>query len=213
RTGAIRARGAHPEDHEEPRQQAELSGVPHASAIASRRRARTGQSSSLTRRARRLWPTAAPNRGRRDVARQNQVPYPLPMSRPPLHYQILIALGLAVVVGLSLRAAPIDPAPFAEGFEFAGALFLRLLKMLVVPLIAASIIAGVASVGGTQGFGRLGLKTGGYYLCTTILSVSLGLLLVNVIEPGIVDGSPARDRIGLDAEAAEVSREVAGRTE
>ncbi len=135
------------------------------------------------------------------------------MSRPPLHYQILIALVLAVGVGLSLRAAPIDPAPFAEGFEFAGALFLRLLKMLVVPLIAASIIAGVASVGGTQGFGRLGLKTGGYYLCTTILSVSLGLLLVNVIEPGIVDGSPARDRIGLDAEAAEVSREVAGRTE
>ena len=130
-----------------------------------------------------------------------------------LHWQIGGALVLAVVLGLALpRDASVLGVSVASVFDFVGKLFLRALKMLVVPLIAASIIAGVVSVGATRGFGRLGLKTAAYYLLTTTLAVSLGLLLVDLVQPGIVDGVPAKDRIGLAAETAEVAKKVEGRT-
>ena len=84
--------------------------------------------------------------------------------------------------------------------------------MLVVPLIAASIIAGIASAGANKDFGRLGLKTAGYYAVTTLIAVLIGLALTNWVQPGIVDGEPARDRIGLSADTAAVAAKVAGRT-
>lgn len=129
-----------------------------------------------------------------------------------LHWQILAALVAAVVVGLLLpKDGTIAGIGIAGALDFVGKLFLRALKMLVVPLIASSIIAGIAAVGGTQGFGRLGLKTAGYYMVTTTLAVSLGLLLVGWIEPGLIDGQPAKDRIGLSADTAEVAKKVEGR--
>jgi Na+/H+-dicarboxylate symporter len=130
-----------------------------------------------------------------------------------LHWQILIALVAAVLFGLvTPRGASIFGVQIVAICEFVGALFLRALKMLVVPLIVASIIAGVASVGGTRHVGRLGLKTVLYYSTTSLIAILLGLLLVDVIEPGIVDGVPARDRIGLSADTAKVTDAVSGRT-
>lgn len=135
------------------------------------------------------------------------------MRRLKLHTQILIALVLAVLLGsLVSPTTSVGPVNFYAVCDFIGSLFLRALKMLVMPLIAASIIAGIASVGRTQGFGRLGLKTGGYYMMTSALAILIGLVVVNVIEPGVVDGQPAKDSIGLSAETASVTEQVAGRS-
>lgn len=135
------------------------------------------------------------------------------MRRLKLHTQILIALCLAVVVGSAFDrdAAVFDISLYAV-CDFVGSMFLRALKMLVMPLIAASIIAGIASVGKTEGFGRLGLKTAGYYLLTSTLAILIGLSLVDLMQPGIIDGRPAKDVIGLSANTGAVTEQVAGRS-
>ncbi len=135
------------------------------------------------------------------------------MPKLKLHWQIAIALGLAVIVGALVppHVSLLGVTPLGT-VELVGSLFLRALKMLVVPLIAASIIAAVAGMGGTDRLGRLGLKTIGYYLLTSGAAVLVGLLLVDVMRPGIVDGEPAKDRIGLSADTAAVTEKVGGRT-
>jgi proton glutamate symport protein len=95
-----------------------------------------------------------------------------------LHWQIAISMLLAIPYGLLTGPAG------AEAVGWLGDLFLRLLKMLVVPLIAFSIIAGVTGVGNLKGVGRLGLKTVIYYLGTSTLAIVTGLLLANLIHPG-----------------------------
>lgn len=95
-----------------------------------------------------------------------------------LHWQILIALVLAVLFGLF----------FPQGVIYVswmGEIFLTALKMVIVPLIMSSIISGVTSMGGSKNLGRLGLKTMIYYLSTSTLAIITGLFLVNVIKPGI----------------------------
>ena len=84
-------------------------------------------------------------------------------------------------------------------FDFLGTLFINLLKMVVVPLIAASIITGVASIGSGRDLGRLGAKTLAFYVFTTLLSVLIALTLVNFVKPGIAGGVPARELLALQA--------------
>lgn len=127
-------------------------------------------------------------------------------GRVPLHAQILVALVLAMLLGWVFEA---DSEIFGVGvygvLSFVGELFLRALRMLVMPLIAASIVTGISSVGGSRDLGRLGARTGGYYLVSSMVAICLGLFWVRVIEPGVVDGAPARDVIGLAAETSEVA--------
>jgi len=66
-----------------------------------------------------------------------------------------------------------------------GTIFLNGLKMVIVPLILSSIVSGVANIGGANDFGRLGLKTLGYYVLTSLLAIITGLVFVNVIRPGV----------------------------
>lgn len=83
---------------------------------------------------------------------------------------------------------------FIEGVimtcKFVGDLFMGLLKMIIVPLVASSVIAGISSLHGVKGFGRLLSKTAGFYAMTSLLAISLGLLLVNSIQPGLDNGQP-----------------------
>ncbi len=65
-----------------------------------------------------------------------------------------------------------------------GTLFVRLLKMIIVPLIFTSIVSGVASVGGGRNLGRLGAKTVIYYIATSFLAILIGLAVVNLVKPG-----------------------------
>lgn len=68
--------------------------------------------------------------------------------------------------------------------DFVGHMFIRLLKMIIIPLILASLVSGVASLGNARSLGRLGGKTFIYYLSTTVIAVAIGLVLVNIIRPG-----------------------------
>ena len=111
-----------------------------------------------------------------------------------LHWKILISLILSFIIGLwanlSVDHESIAPAWF-EGLKeiclFVGTLFLNGLKMVVIPLVVTSIICGVSKIGAESGFGRLGLKTIGFYTLTGFLAVCTGLLCVNLLNPGIVN--------------------------
>lgn len=123
-----------------------------------------------------------------------------------LHWQILIALVAAAVVGALVP----DTGWWMGLFDFVGTFFLNALKLLIVPLIVSSIICGVAGLPSGQDLGRLGGKTIAYYVTTSTLAILIGLVLVNVFTPGIIDGEPAGDRLGLDASTGEVMERIEG---
>lgn len=129
------------------------------------------------------------------------------MKRFPLHFQILAALVLAVLCGVLLGdRASVGPVPLVDLYDFVGTLFLNALKMLIVPLVVASVVTGVAGLGAIEGFGRLGLKTLGYYAATSLAAILVGLTLVNVIQPGV---PKAGEAAALPAMSAATEAELA----
>ena len=101
------------------------------------------------------------------------------MKKIALHWQILIALILAVIYGLVFDKE-------AVGYvAWMGDVFLRALKMLIIPLILSSLISGIANIGSGSSLGRLGLKTIIYYVSTSLLAIITGQILVNLIKPGV----------------------------
>ena len=115
------------------------------------------------------------------------------MLKLKLHWQILIALGLAVIAGLATgKDASIFGVTFYSVYEFFGQLFLNALKMLIVPLIVSSIIVGIAGIGGTGALGRLGGKTLVYYAMTSLLAILVGLAVVMGVMAGrrVMAGCP-----------------------
>ncbi|MCG6897279.1 MAG: dicarboxylate/amino acid:cation symporter [Thiocapsa sp.] len=126
-----------------------------------------------------------------------------------LHWQILIALVLAIAIGLLIeRDTGLFGVTLYAIFAFLGELFLNALKMLIVPLIFSSIIVGVAGIGGSGNLGRLGGKTIGYYAMTSLLAIVVGLLVVNLLQPGVVEGS-AEEVFGLTASKSELEAQFA----
>ncbi|MDH4239380.1 MAG: dicarboxylate/amino acid:cation symporter [Phycisphaerae bacterium] len=98
--------------------------------------------------------------------------------RLKVHTQILIAIVSGTMVGLALGEKAVH-------LKVAGDIFIRLLKMIIIPLILASMVAGIVSLGDIRRLGRIGLKTFIYYTATTLLAVGVGLVLVNVMKPGV----------------------------
>lgn len=95
-----------------------------------------------------------------------------------LPIQILIALALGVIFGVFFHE-------YVKYISWAGDIFIRLLKMIVVPIVVSSMIVGVASIGKTGGLGRIATKTLTFYVITTLVATFVGLTLVNTIEPGV----------------------------
>ena len=114
----------------------------------------------------------------------------------PLHWQILIALVLAVIVGVLFgdKALIFDPL---------GVIFLNALKMIVVPLIVCSIVTGVANIGGHDNFGRMGAKTLAYYITTSLFAIVTGLAFVNLVQPGVGADLGLQQDTGAWAQALE----------
>lgn len=128
-----------------------------------------------------------------------------------LHWQILIALILAVIIGsLTGEQGSIFGIRFFAVYDFIGTLFLNALMMLIVPLIVSSLITGIASIGSATAIGRLGGKTLFYYLSTTLMATLVGLAMVNLTTPGIIGGEPAKDSIGLSAETSTITENLQG---
>jgi len=100
------------------------------------------------------------------------------MKKPALHWQILIALILAVLYGIYLREQ-------VYLVEWMGIIFLRALRMIIIPLVLSSIITGVANIGSAESLGRLGAKTIIYYISTSTVAIITGLVLVNIFKPGV----------------------------
>lgn len=133
------------------------------------------------------------------------------MTKIKLHWQIFIALILAVVAGsITGKELGIFGVSFYAVYEFIGGLFLNALKMLVVPLIVSALISGMATIGSGTALGKLGGKAVAYYFTTTLFAVLVGLTMVNLLTPGIIDGEPAKERIGLAADSASVSADLQG---
>lgn len=129
-----------------------------------------------------------------------------------LHWRILIALLLAVIAGsLAGTDSGLFGVTFYAVFDFIGTLFLNALKMLIVPLVVSSIIVGIAGIGSGGAFGKLGMKTLLYYMSTSLLAILVGLFIVNMVAPGMVDGEPAKQLIGLSENSAEVVARVEGK--
>ncbi|MBL4888296.1 MAG: dicarboxylate/amino acid:cation symporter [Flavobacteriaceae bacterium] len=99
------------------------------------------------------------------------------MKKIELHWQILIAIILAIVFGLFF-------ADYVLYVSWMGELFMKSLKMIVAPLILTSIASGVANIGSGGNLGKLGFKTISYYLLTSMLAITTGLFMVNLIQPG-----------------------------
>jgi len=134
------------------------------------------------------------------------------MIKLKLHWQILIALLLAVLAGsLAGTESTLFGVRLYAVFDFIGTLFLNALKMLIVPLVMSSIIVGIAGIGSGGAFGRLGLKTLLYYLATSLFAILVGLVIVNLVAPGLVDGEPARHLLGMTANAGDVVAKVEGK--
>ncbi|HQB16588.1 MAG TPA: dicarboxylate/amino acid:cation symporter [Verrucomicrobiota bacterium] len=132
------------------------------------------------------------------------------MARVALHWQIFIAMALALMVGRwAGETATVAGMPLFEIFAFVGQLFLRALRMLVVPLIAAAIVTAVAGLGAERAFARLGMKTALYFLGTGLVATLIGLGLVNGIQPGLEHGQPVS--LGLTADPAAVQAAVGER--
>jgi len=121
-----------------------------------------------------------------------------------LHWQILIAMAIGVAVGLIIDEETVlyGDVTFYAVLDFLGTFFVRCLGMIVVPLITASIISGVMGLGSGRDLGRMGARTLGYYLATSLTAILTGLVLVNLVQPGIVDGRPVRETLGLTETSA-----------
>lgn len=121
-----------------------------------------------------------------------------------LHWQILLSLTLALILGaLVLPAVGESTSANVIGFcKFIGKLFMNALKMVIVPLIVASIISGVMHLGAEKGVGRMGFKTFLYYTFSGAAAVIVGLIVVNLIGPGRVDAETATAMLGTGAETS-----------
>jgi DAACS family dicarboxylate/amino acid:cation (Na+ or H+) symporter len=107
----------------------------------------------------------------------------------PLHTRILVGLGVGVVAGLAVNAIWGGSHPVVEGLiyhvtEPVGTLFLRGLLMIVIPLIASSLVVGVAGIGDVRRLGRVGVRSFLYCFVISAISVVIGLTLANSLRPG-----------------------------
>lgn len=109
------------------------------------------------------------------------------MKKITLTTQIIIGLILGIILGGWYREMWPDMAnitPFADNMHLLSDIFLRLIKMIIAPLVFSILLTGIAKVGDFNSVGRIGLKTMIYFTSATIIALLMGLLIVNIFEPG-----------------------------
>jgi Na+/H+-dicarboxylate symporter len=98
---------------------------------------------------------------------------------------ILIAMGLGIVMGAAVFSyLPDSRADIAYSVNLIALMFLRLIKMLIAPLVFATLVGGIAHMGSGSRLGRIFAKTMGWFICASFISLLLGLLMVNLLQPG-----------------------------
>lgn len=106
------------------------------------------------------------------------------MKKLELHWQILIGMVLGILFGF-LMTIPEGGSGFVQNWiNPLGTIFVKLLKLIAIPLILASLIKGISDLKDISKFRNIGLRTIGIYIVTTIIAITIGLVLVNVLQPG-----------------------------
>lgn len=100
------------------------------------------------------------------------------MKKIALHWQILIAIALSIPFGIFFY-------DYAPSIKWLGDIFIRALKMIALPIVFSSLVMGVSSLGGYKDLGRLAGKTFAFYLFTTALAATIGIIAVNIFKPGV----------------------------
>lgn len=131
------------------------------------------------------------------------------MKKLALHWKIIIGMALGII--WALLSSYMGWSAFTINWiDPFGTIFINLLKLIAVPLVLFSIISGVANIGDPSSLGRMGGKTLFLYLATTVLAISLGLLLVNTVQPGklIDEDSRIDNRINYEIWADSQGHEI-----
>src|SRR5471030_1024583 len=105
-------------------------------------------------------------------------------SRSRLTTYILVGLALGIFAGYLANANLAHPEKFADIMSLVTTLFLRLIKMIIAPLVFSTLVVGIAKMGDAGEVGRVGVKTLGWFFIASVMSLTLGLILVNLFRPG-----------------------------
>lgn len=117
------------------------------------------------------------------------------MKKIALHWQIIIGILAGLLFGFICVQIPGGKTLVVDWIKPFGTIFINLLKLIAVPLIIVSLIKGVSDLKDISQLSKLGFKTIGLYLLTTVLAVSTGLIAVNVIEPGLLISEETRSEM------------------
>ena len=114
---------------------------------------------------------------------------------------ILIGMVLGIIVGYVVRVTvPADSQAFEywlRSFGMLATIFLNLIKMLVAPLILGTLVAGIAHMGDSSALGRIGTRAIAWFIIASLISISLGLVMVNLLQPGVgVDMTASAQSVG-----------------
>ena len=106
------------------------------------------------------------------------------MRKLELHWQILIGMLLGIVFGFIMTGFSWGKDVVSDWIQPLGTIFVKLLKLIAIPLILASLIKGISDLKDISKFRNIGVRTIGIYIFTTVIAISIGLILVNILKPG-----------------------------
>lgn len=117
------------------------------------------------------------------------------MKKLALHWKILIGMFLGVLFALLLNQFSWGPKLVGDWVKPFGNIFINALKLIAVPLIFASLIKGISELKDISKLSKMGGRTIGLYLITTVVAVSIGLLIVNIVKPGNTINESTRNQL------------------
>jgi Na+/H+-dicarboxylate symporter len=106
------------------------------------------------------------------------------MKKLDLHWQILIGMILGILFGFAMTQISWGRDFVSDWIQPIGNIFVKLLKLIAIPLILASLVKGISDLKDISKFRNIGLRTIVIYICTTIVAITIGLILVNIMQPG-----------------------------